>query len=91
MAKIPPFKSEEEAVTFWESHSLADFDEDLESTTDITFELSQKQVVSLRLDLEDIELLKRLARRKGIGHSTLARIWVKEKLTEVMHRPRSRI
>jgi predicted DNA binding CopG/RHH family protein len=83
MAKIPHFKTDAEAAEFWDSHSLADFDEDLEQVDDLEFKAPQKHVISLRLDPEDIQRLKLLARHKGIGHSTLARIWVKEKLTEL--------
>ncbi|MFH0800802.1 MAG: CopG family antitoxin [bacterium] len=90
MAKIPSFKKDEEAAAFWETHSLADFDEDLELASEVAFELPQKQTLSVRLDARDVQLLKKLARYKGIGHSTLARIWVKEKLDEVTHRPKHR-
>ncbi len=31
---------------------------------------------------EDLEQLKAIAREKGIGHTTLVRMWVKEKLKE---------
>ncbi len=83
MATIPHFKTDEEAAAFWDSHSLADFSDDLEAADDIEFHAPQKQVISLRLDPEDVQLIKRLAHRKGIGHSTLAPIWVKEKLVEL--------
>lgn len=86
MAKIPEFKNDKEAAEFWDDHDLADFEEDLEPVTDVRFRLSRKTVVSLRLDPDDLQLLKQLASEKGVGHSTLARMWVKEKLTELTSR-----
>jgi len=40
------------------------------------------RAVSLWLAEEDIERLKGIAQEKGIGHTTLIRMWVKEKLKE---------
>lgn len=41
----------------------------------------QGRAVSLWLLEEDIEKLKEIAQEKGIGHTTLIRMWVKERLT----------
>lgn len=38
MAKIPQFKSDREAAVFWETHSLADFEEDLVVVKGVSFE-----------------------------------------------------
>lgn len=43
----------------------------------------QGRAVSLWLMEEDIEKLKAIAHQKGIGHTTLIRMWVKEKLKEL--------
>jgi predicted DNA binding CopG/RHH family protein len=40
------------------------------------------RVISLRLEAEDIERAKRLARRKGVPYTVLLRMWIKEKLAE---------
>lgn len=81
MAKIPKLKIDKDVAEFWDTHSLTDFDEDLELADDVEFVRPQKQIISLRLDRQDIKKLKAVARKKGIGHSTLARMWVKEKLS----------
>ncbi len=39
---------------------------------------------------EDVEKLKAIAREKGIGHTTLIRMWVKEKLHERNLKPHPR-
>lgn len=41
------------------------------------------RAVAVWFDERDIAQLKAIARDKGIGHTTLIRMWVKEKLTEL--------
>lgn len=41
------------------------------------------RAVSLWLADEDIAQLKRIAHEKGIGHTTLMRMWIRERLTEL--------
>lgn len=89
MAKIPKFKSEEEEIKFWDKHSLDEFDEDLEVAKNVKFVRPRKQVISLRLDKKDISILKEVASKMGIGHSTLARMWVKDKLTSIVSRKKA--
>jgi predicted DNA binding CopG/RHH family protein len=40
------------------------------------------RVISLRLEAQDIEKVKRLACRKGVPYTVLLRMWIKEKLAE---------
>jgi len=40
----------------------------------------KKRVLTLRLDEPTLDELKDLANRKGLGMSTLVRMWVKERL-----------
>ena len=85
MGKIPYFKSDREAAQFWDTHSLADFDEELESADDVVFVRPQRQIVSLRLDRKVVSALKFLAKRKGLGYSSLLRMWVLEKFYNEYH------
>lgn len=39
-------------------------------------------LISLRMDEETLEGLQRVAQRKGINFSTLARMWITERLRE---------
>ena len=41
------------------------------------------RAVAVWLDEGDIVRLKEIAREKGIGHTTLIRMWIREKLTEL--------
>ena len=42
----------------------------------------KERVLTLRLDEPTLDNLKEIANRKGLGMSTLVRMWVKEKLSD---------
>jgi len=42
----------------------------------------KQRVLTLRLDEPTLDELKEVANRKGLGMSTLVRMWVKERLEE---------
>lgn len=42
----------------------------------------KERVLTLRLDEPTLDELKEMANRKGLGMSTLVRMWVKEKLAD---------
>ena len=73
--------SEEQIHEFWKTHDSADYWEETEGV-EIVAERPRQRAVSVRLDERDIALLKRIAKEKGIGHTTLIRMWIKEKLKE---------
>lgn len=77
MKHIPRFQSEAEEAAFWAQHDLTEFEEELEPGTVAAV---RGQVVSVRLPPRDVVQLKRLARGKGLGYSTLVRMWIRERL-----------
>ena len=71
----PHFSSIEEEAEFWDTHSSADFEwEEVEMEIAPALE----HVLSVRLDQPTFHKLSAVARKKGIGASTLARMWVLE-------------
>ncbi len=77
--RIPSFNNIEEEAAFWDTHDVTDFlEESQPAELDVGPELAEK--LTLRLERSDREALIRRARRMGIGPSTLARIWIKERL-----------
>lgn len=75
---IPSFQNIEEEAKFWDTHSILDFPDAIES---ISFSPGRKSApISIRLDPADRSRLQAEAAKMGIGPSTLARIWIKEKL-----------
>lgn len=79
--RIPSFASIEEEAAFWDSHDFTDF-MDESSPVQITVGQELAERLTLRLDQADRQALVRRAEAKGIGPSTLARIWLKERLRQ---------
>ncbi|MCI2431198.1 BrnA antitoxin family protein [Candidatus Acetothermia bacterium] len=79
--KIPKFKSYKEEAAWWDTHDVTEI-EGLEVTKGETFIRPKKQIVSIRLERQFVDLLKYIAQEKGLGHTTLVRLWVIEKLKE---------
>jgi predicted DNA binding CopG/RHH family protein len=82
-SRIPEFKSNEEEANFWDTHSVTDFEDETEEV-DIIFDLAKPRdetlVVRVQKNLKD--KMERVAAKKGINVSTLARIWFSEKLQQ---------
>lgn len=76
--KVPAFNSIQEEMEFWDTHDTIDFADDLSEAT----YAPEKKVapISIRLDPADRARLRAEAEKMGIGPSTLARIWIKERL-----------
>lgn len=79
--RIPAFHNIEEEAAFWDTHSITDFIE--ESTpVKVTVSKNLSDPLTVRLDPEDRAELARRAQSKGVGPSTLVRMWVKERLKQ---------
>lgn len=74
------FKNIEEASEFWDTHSLADY-EDLQKNVEFEVELkSEKNYFAVEKELS--ASIDKLAHLKGILPETLVNLWLKEKLLE---------
>jgi len=79
--RIPAFQNIEEEAEFWDTHSFTDFEGELVPTR-IKVSKTLSGPVSVRLDPGDRAELVRQASAKGVGPSTLIRMWVKERLNQ---------
>lgn len=79
--RIPSFNSIEEEAAFWDTHSFTDFDDEF-TPVEVTVSKHLSAPLSVRLDPRDRAEIDRQARAKGIGPSTLIRMWVKEHLNQ---------
>lgn len=79
--KIPKFKNYEEEAKFWDTHSIADYKKELKK---IKLEIKRplKMTFTVRLDPKTVKELDSVAKEKGVGPRTLARMWLLEKLKE---------
>ena len=78
--RIPAFQSIEEEAEFWDTHSILDFPDEFEYVGFEEPRAKKDAPITIRLDNVDRARLKAEAEKMGIGPSTLARIWIKEKL-----------
>ena len=77
---IPTFKNEAEASTFWDSHSPEDFPSEFEEVQVRFARPLIKQGLTIKFSLDTIRQLRSIAGQKGVGPSTLVRMWVLEHL-----------
>ena len=82
---VKPFKTLDEEAKFWETHDLSSLignsNFPLEKLE--TIEKEKTEVLTLRIQKSIKEKLKYIARIKGINPTTLARMWLVEKLLQV--------
>ena len=83
-SRIPHFKTIEAESVFWDTHDLTEFEDELEVVTDVRFVRAEgrpaKKAITVRLEADTLEALTQQARAKGVGPSTLARMWIRERL-----------
>ncbi len=77
--RIPDFATREEEAAWWDSHSITDYLDELEPVK-VRFARNLSNPLAVRFDPRDRAELTRHAKAKGIGPSTLIRMWVKERL-----------
>jgi len=73
MKKLPTFRTQEEEINFWEKHSISEYWEELEESTD-TFERPKLTPVTLKFDPLVLKKLKMLARKRGISYNAYIRL-----------------
>lgn len=80
-ARIPKFKTYEEEANFWDAHNVTDFEAETEDVN-LMFELDKPrdETLIVRLQKAFKDQLEKTARSKGLNVSTLARMWLIEKL-----------
>jgi len=78
---IPPFKTLEEEADFWDTHSAVD---EINEGTTVGFHHANKtQTITIRFEPEKLQKLRYQADKKGMGPTTLARMWIMEKLSHL--------
>lgn len=76
-----PFKSLEEEANFWDTHDAVDV---LGKDIRVGIHRAIKSdTLTIRFEPDDIRKLREKASRSGIGPTTLVRMWIKERLSNV--------
>jgi len=77
---MKPFKTLEEEANFWDTHSALD---EINEGTLVGFHQANKtDTLTVRFDPKDIQKLREKAFHKGVGPTTLARMWILEELNK---------
>jgi predicted DNA binding CopG/RHH family protein len=78
---LPETMTEREAAEFWDTHSVADYLDELEPVNEeIVVVAPKKRLLSVRLAEGDLKTLRDVAAHYGLGAGTLARVWILERL-----------
>lgn len=73
-----PSTSIEEIVQFWDTHSTADYDDEME---DVAFDIDlREEVFVVALVPELAEVIGRAAKARGVTTETLVNLWLAEKV-----------
>ncbi len=76
---IPKFNSIEDEAEFWDTHDTTDFEQEFRPVR-VHFAKKLEHILAVRFDSETLTKLESKASKKGIGPTTLVRMWVKEHL-----------
>jgi predicted DNA binding CopG/RHH family protein len=86
VSRIPEFASVQEEAEWWDTHDITDYLDELRPVqVRFAANLSGKSLsrgLTIRFDDESLAELRRRAHEKGIGPTTLARMWILERLKQ---------
>lgn len=78
-SRIPEFKSREEEARWFDTHDMADYQNEFK-TIKAKFAKNLSEGITIRLDPTTLTKLRSKAHKKGVGPTTLARMWILENL-----------
>jgi predicted DNA binding CopG/RHH family protein len=78
-SRIPDFASREEMAEWFETHDLADYWDEFKPVK-VRFAKNLSEGLHVRLDEENLTKLRQQAQERGVGSSTLVRMWILEHL-----------
>lgn len=77
--KIPNFKTIQEEAEFWDSHDTIDYADEFRPTK-VEFAKNLSEAITIRFDPKVLQQIRTEANKKGIGPTTLIRMWVMERV-----------
>ncbi len=80
-SKIPYFTNKEEEAKFWETHTIAKFEDELKPVA-ARFSKNLSEGITVRFEQSTLRKLREVAHEKGVGPTTLARMWIMEQLRQ---------
>jgi predicted DNA binding CopG/RHH family protein len=80
-SKMPLFTDKETEAKFWETHHIADFLDEFEPIK-AKFAKNLSEGITIRFDKSTLHKIRAIANEKGIGPTTLARMWIMDHLRQ---------
>ena len=77
--RIPEFKNRQEMAEWFDTHDTADYEDEFKQVQ-VRFAKNLSGNINVRLDPDSLAQLRQQAHAKGIGPTTLARMWILEHL-----------
>lgn len=77
--RIPEFATREEMAEWFDTHDTADYEDEFHPVK-ARFAKNLSENINVRLDADSLQKLRSEAHEKGIGPTTLARMWILEHL-----------
>ena len=78
-SRIPTFTTHEEEAAFWDTHEITEFLDEL-TPVKVRFAKNLSEGITIRFDPGTLEKLRVEAHKRGVGPTTLARMWIMEHL-----------
>lgn len=80
MAKIPKFKTLDQAASFWDTHDFEDYVDDTKPVK-VSVRLPRaKKTLIVPLELRVYEKLETLAEKRGVQKEKMVSRWIKERV-----------
>jgi predicted DNA binding CopG/RHH family protein len=79
---IPEEVSREELAHFWDTHSVADYRDELKPV-EVRFTKKFSEPITIRFEQEALQTIREEAGKKGIGATTLIRMWAYEQINRI--------
>ncbi len=80
-SRIPNFSNREEEAEFWDTHDITDYLDELNPVeTRVAPNLSEG--ITIRFDAQTLAEIRSYAQDRGIGPTTLMRMWILERLKQ---------
>lgn len=80
MTRIPQTDSIEELASFWDTHDVTAFEDELHEVSEPVFARESPTIVQIHLANDEADALHRIAQSRGMRDNDLIKEWVNEKL-----------
>ena len=80
-SRIPEFSSYEKEAKWFETHSIADYLDEFKPVK-TRFAKNLSEGITIRFDQPTLNKIRQFAYKKGIGPTTLARMWIIEQMNQ---------